>query len=168
MIALGFEDAANKIDVGIVTLDSTILSNPRHAYITPSGQGSRDECLITGCRSGSAGSFTAMEEADCGVGGTQVIAYREGTYWIFAETIDIAVGNCLDWFARVLTMSNDPSPGYIIEQVKFLIPRIAICMLFCCCPRLLAFQVYATDGLMTGQRMVKTVEARHYVTELQI
>jgi len=50
-------------------------------------------------------------------GNTQVIAYSEGRYRIFGETIDIAVGNCLDRFARVLTLSNDPSPGYNIEQV---------------------------------------------------
>ncbi|RYR21092.1 hypothetical protein Ahy_B03g066337 [Arachis hypogaea] len=49
-------------------------------------------------------------------GNTQVIAYSEGRYRIFGETIDIAVGNCLDRFARVLTLSNDPSPGYNIEQ----------------------------------------------------
>ena len=46
-------------------------------------------------------------------------------YRIFGETIDIAVGNCLDRFARVIGLSNDPSPGYNIEQcakegVKFL------------------------------------------------
>lgn len=46
-----------------------------------------------------------------------MIAYSEGQYWTFEETIDIAVGNCLDRFARVLTLSNDPSPGYNIEQV---------------------------------------------------
>ncbi|TQE10168.1 hypothetical protein C1H46_004224 [Malus baccata] len=50
-------------------------------------------------------------------GNTQVIAYSEGRYRIFGETIDIAVGNCLDRFARVLTLSNDPAPGYNIEQV---------------------------------------------------
>ncbi|TVU17095.1 hypothetical protein EJB05_33109, partial [Eragrostis curvula] len=49
-------------------------------------------------------------------GNTQVIAYSEGRYRIFGETIDIAVGNCLDRFARVLELSNDPSPGYNIEQ----------------------------------------------------
>ena len=32
----------------------------------------------------------------------QVIAYLEKRYRIFGETIDIAVGNCLDRFARVL------------------------------------------------------------------
>ena len=37
-------------------------------------------------------------------------------YRIFGETIDIAVGNCLDRFARVIGLSNDPSPGYNIEQ----------------------------------------------------
>ncbi|XP_048675377.1 tRNA N6-adenosine threonylcarbamoyltransferase isoform X4 [Caretta caretta] len=35
-------------------------------------------------------------------GNTQVIAYSERRYRIFGETIDIAVGNCLDRFARVL------------------------------------------------------------------
>jgi tRNA A37 threonylcarbamoyltransferase TsaD len=29
----------------------------------------------------------------------------------------MAVGNCLDRFARVLNLSNDPSPGYNIEQL---------------------------------------------------
>jgi len=46
----------------------------------------------------------------------QVIAYSEKRYRIFGETIDIAVGNCLDRFARILNISNDPSPGYNIEQ----------------------------------------------------
>ncbi|XP_019790762.1 tRNA N6-adenosine threonylcarbamoyltransferase isoform X2 [Sagmatias obliquidens] len=50
-------------------------------------------------------------------GNTQVIAYSEHRYRIFGETIDIAVGNCLDRFARVLKISNDPSPGYNIEQM---------------------------------------------------
>ncbi|XP_078458309.1 tRNA N6-adenosine threonylcarbamoyltransferase isoform X2 [Lampetra fluviatilis] len=50
-------------------------------------------------------------------GNTQVIAYSQRRYRIFGETIDIAVGNCLDRFARVLKISNDPSPGYNIEQM---------------------------------------------------
>ncbi|KAH9362276.1 hypothetical protein HPB48_002254 [Haemaphysalis longicornis] len=50
-------------------------------------------------------------------GNTQIIAYSEKRYRIFGETIDIAVGNCLDRFARVLKLSNDPSPGYNIEQM---------------------------------------------------
>ncbi|GIY33059.1 probable tRNA N6-adenosine threonylcarbamoyltransferase [Caerostris darwini] len=50
-------------------------------------------------------------------GNTQVIAYNEKRYRIFGETIDIAVGNCLDRFARVLKLSNNPSPGYNIEQL---------------------------------------------------
>jgi tRNA A37 threonylcarbamoyltransferase TsaD len=41
----------------------------------------------------------------------QVIAYADRRYRIFGETIDMAVGNCLDRFARVLHLSNDPSPG---------------------------------------------------------
>lgn len=50
-------------------------------------------------------------------GNTQIIAYSRQRYRIFGETIDIAVGNCLDRFARLLTLSNDPSPGYNIEQM---------------------------------------------------
>lgn len=50
-------------------------------------------------------------------GNTQVIAYSMRRYRIFGETIDIAVGNCLDRFARLLNLSNDPSPGYNIEQL---------------------------------------------------
>lgn len=50
-------------------------------------------------------------------GNTQVIAYSSQRYQIFGETIDIAVGNCLDRFARLLKLSNDPSPGYNIEQM---------------------------------------------------
>ncbi|MDP2437198.1 MAG: KEOPS complex N(6)-L-threonylcarbamoyladenine synthase Kae1 [archaeon] len=50
-------------------------------------------------------------------GNTQVISYSFHRYRIFGETIDIAVGNCLDRFARVLDLPNDPAPGYSIEQM---------------------------------------------------
>ncbi|PWN19424.1 peptidase M22 glycoprotease [Microstroma glucosiphilum] len=59
-------------------------------------------------------------------GNTQVIAYSAQRYRIFGETLDIAVGNCLDRFARVIGLSNDPSPGYNIEREakkgKYLLP----------------------------------------------
>jgi tRNA A37 threonylcarbamoyltransferase TsaD len=48
--------------------------------------------------------------------GTEVVPVHR-RYRIFGETIDLAVGNCLDRFARVLGLSNDPSPGYNIEQL---------------------------------------------------
>lgn len=50
-------------------------------------------------------------------GNTQVIAYSRGRYRIFGETIDIAIGNFLDRVARLIKLSNDPSPGYNIEQL---------------------------------------------------
>lgn len=50
-------------------------------------------------------------------GNTQVIAYSEQRYRIFGETLDIAIGNCLDRFARTLKIPNHPSPGYNIEQL---------------------------------------------------
>jgi N6-L-threonylcarbamoyladenine synthase len=49
-------------------------------------------------------------------GNTQVIAYSQQRYRIFGETLDIAIGNCLDRFARVIGLRNDPSPGYNIER----------------------------------------------------
>ena len=64
--------------------------------------------LITG-----AENPTVLYVSGCN---TQVIAYSQQKYRIFGETIDIAVGNCLDRFARVLGLSNDPFPGYNIEQ----------------------------------------------------
>ncbi len=54
----------------------------------------------------------------------QIIAYSEQRYRIFGETIDIAVGNCLDRFARLLKLSNDPSPGYNIEQLAKQVPLL--------------------------------------------
>ena len=65
--------------------------------------------LVTGSR-----NPTVLYVSGCN---TQVIAYSLKRYRIFGETIDIAVGNCLDRFARVLKLSNDPSPGYNIEQL---------------------------------------------------
>ncbi|CCK69252.1 tRNA N6-adenosine threonylcarbamoyltransferase KNAG_0C01390 [Huiozyma naganishii CBS 8797] len=50
-------------------------------------------------------------------GNTQVIAYSDHRYRIFGETLDVAVGNCLDRFARTLKIPNAPSPGYNIEQL---------------------------------------------------
>jgi len=41
-------------------------------------------------------------------GNTQVIAFEEGRYRVFGETLDIPVGNCLDVFAREVGL---PHPG---------------------------------------------------------
>lgn len=49
-------------------------------------------------------------------GNTQIIAYSDKKYKIFGETLDIAVGNCLDKLARVLNLDNYPSPGLSIEK----------------------------------------------------
>ncbi|ORX97947.1 O-sialoglyco protein endopeptidase-like protein [Clohesyomyces aquaticus] len=50
-------------------------------------------------------------------GNTQVIAYSSQRYRIFGETLDIAIGNCIDRFARTLMIPNDPFPGYNVEQM---------------------------------------------------
>ena len=179
-VAIGFEGSANKLAVGIIR-DGVVLSNPRHTYITPVGQGflprdtakhhrdhvlqvlrecldqsgvSIDEidvvCYTKGPGMGAPLVSTAvvartvaqlwgkpiigvnhcvghieMGRVVTGArnpivlyvsgGNTQVIAYSQQRYRIFGETIDIAIGNCLDRFARVLKISNDPAPGYNIE-----------------------------------------------------
>lgn len=39
MYVMGFEGSANKIGIGIVGDDGSILANVRHTYITPPGSG---------------------------------------------------------------------------------------------------------------------------------
>lgn len=182
VIAIGFEGSANKLGVGIIK-DGVVLSNPRHTYITPPGQGFKPRdtakhhqevvldvlqqaldqacikpedidvvCYTKGPGMGAPLVSTALVARTVAQlwgkpivavnhcighiemgrlvtgaenpvvlyvsgGNTQVIAYLQKRYRIFGETIDIAVGNCLDRFARVLKLSNDPSPGYNIEQL---------------------------------------------------
>ena len=48
-------------------------------------------------------------------GNTQVIARSGGRYNIFGETLDIAAGNCIDRFARLVGLPNDPAPGLNVE-----------------------------------------------------
>jgi len=195
MIAIGLEGSANKLGVGIVyhPLHPTgslkapppaqILSNIRHTYNAPPGEGflPKDTALhhrrhVTDLvRRSLAEAKLSIDDVDCicytkgpgmgapltsvaiaartlgllwnkplvGVnhcvghiemgreitgatnpvvlyvsgGNTQVIAYSTQRYRIFGETLDIAVGNCLDRFARTLNIPNDPAPGYNIEQL---------------------------------------------------
>ena len=49
-------------------------------------------------------------------GNTQIIAFAHGRYRIFGEALDVAVGNCLDRFARDCKISNEPAPGRNIER----------------------------------------------------
>lgn len=182
VVAIGFESSANKLGVGIIR-DQKVLSNVRHTYITPPGEGFMPRetaqhhrkyvlevlqqalsdaeitlkdvdvvCYTKGPGMGApltVGALAARTVAQLynkpivavnhcighiemgrlitggknpvvlyvSGGNTQVIAYSRQRYRIFGETIDIAVGNCLDRFARLLMLSNDPSPGYNIEQL---------------------------------------------------
>ncbi|KIK71121.1 hypothetical protein GYMLUDRAFT_235489 [Collybiopsis luxurians FD-317 M1] len=185
-LALGLEGSANKLGAGIMKHSkdgsAIVLSNIRHTYITPPGEGfqPRDTALhhrewaLKVINDSLEKAGVSMHEIDCicftkgpgmgaplqsvaliarilsllfnkplvGVnhcvghiemgreitgaqnpvvlyvsgGNTQVIAYSRQCYRIFGETLDIAVGNCLDRFARIINLSNDPSPGYNIEQ----------------------------------------------------
>lgn len=191
MLAIGLEGSANKLGVGIIEhpipgkghTTAKILSNIRHTYVAPPGEGFlpkdtalhhrahvadlvrralRDAnrtvadisciCYTKGPGMGAPLQSVAIaartlallwEKPLVGVnhcvghiemgrtitkamnpvvlyvsgGNTQVIAYASNRYRIFGETLDIAVGNCLDRFARTLNISNDPAPGYNIEQL---------------------------------------------------
>uniref|UniRef100_H2YKF0 N(6)-L-threonylcarbamoyladenine synthase n=1 Tax=Ciona savignyi TaxID=51511 RepID=H2YKF0_CIOSA len=179
---LGLEGSANKIGIGVIR-DGEVLSNPRHTYVTPPGEGflpretakHHKEWVLKVLREALVEADVLPKDLDCiaytkgpgmgaplvsvavvartiaqlwdkpiipvnhciahiemgrlitkatnptvlyvSGGNTQVIAYADRRYRIFGETIDIAVGNCLDRFARVLQISNDPSPGYNIEKM---------------------------------------------------
>eukprot|EP01026_Neomeris_dumetosa_P048182 TRINITY_DN41617_c0_g2_i1.p2 TRINITY_DN41617_c0_g2~~TRINITY_DN41617_c0_g2_i1.p2 ORF type:complete len:339 (-),score=49.55 TRINITY_DN41617_c0_g2_i1:375-1391(-) len=180
---LGIEGSANKVGIGIVSEDGTVLANPRKTFVTPPGTGflprqtsqHHQEHILGLVDEALKESGLRKEDISCiaytkgpGMGGplvtcavvarilaklwkipiigvnhcvghiemgrmvtgaqnpvvlyvsggnTQVIAYAEHKYRIFGETIDLAVGNALDRFARLLKLSNDPSPGYNIEQL---------------------------------------------------
>lgn len=188
MIAIGLEGSANKLGVGVILHPAKggpaqILSNIRHTYVSPPGEGflPKDTAIhhrthVTDLvkRALKQAGIT-IDDVDCicytkgpgmgaplqsvalaartlsllwnkplvGVnhcvghiemgreitgatnpvvlyvsgGNTQVIAYSLQRYRIFGETLDIAVGNCLDRFARTINISNDPAPGYNIEQL---------------------------------------------------
>ncbi|KAI8256951.1 tRNA N6-adenosine threonylcarbamoyltransferase [Colletotrichum sp. SAR11_239] len=186
LIALGCEGSANKLGIGVMLhngAESTILSNIRHTFVSPPGQGflPKDTAkhhrsfFVQLARRALREAGVSVADVDCvcftkgpgmgapltsvavaartlsllwdkplvGVnhcvghiemgrtitgaqnpvvlyvsgGNSQVIAYAEQRYRIFGETLDIAVGNCLDRFARTLEISNDPAPGYNIEQL---------------------------------------------------
>ncbi|KAF2077736.1 hypothetical protein CYY_000983 [Polysphondylium violaceum] len=183
VLVMGFEGSANKLGIGIVGDDGTIISNIRHTYITPPGEGflPKDTAkhhrshIIALVQRALKESNLSYKDIDClaytkgpgmgpplrsvavtvrmlsqlwnkpivavnhciahiemgrlitgaqdptvlyvSGGNTQVISYSLNKYRIFGETIDIAVGNCLDRFARVIQIPNDPSPGYNIEQL---------------------------------------------------
>ena len=48
-------------------------------------------------------------------GNTQVIAFEEGRYRVFRETLDIAIGNCIDQFARVAKLRVPGGP--VVEEL---------------------------------------------------
>ncbi|GMK57895.1 hypothetical protein CspeluHIS016_0407290 [Cutaneotrichosporon spelunceum] len=189
LLALGIEGSANKLGAGVVAHEPsehatavTVLSNVRHTYITPPGEGflpsdtarHHRQWAVRVIREAVRKAGVRMRDVDViaftkgpgmgtplqvgalvsrtlsllyniplvGVnhcvghiemgrhitnssnpivlyvsgGNTQVIAYSQQRYRIFGETLDIAIGNCLDRFARVIQLRNDPSPGYNIEQ----------------------------------------------------
>ena len=181
-IILGIESSANKIGVGIVKEDGTILANIRETFCGPPGEGFRPSetadhhrqhavhlvrdaltkanltpkeidmiAYTKGPGMGSpleVGAIVArtlsqlwnkplipvnhcVAHIEMGRvvthavhpvilyvsgGNTQVIARSGNRYNIFGETLDIAAGNCIDRFARLVNLPNAPAPGYNVEQ----------------------------------------------------
>ena len=50
-------------------------------------------------------------------GNSQIIGFYNNRYRIYGETIDIAVGNALDRFARFIKLPNNPAGGFWIEKL---------------------------------------------------
>jgi len=48
-------------------------------------------------------------------GNSQVIAFEQGRYRVFGETLDIALGNCLDQFARTVGLGHPGGP--LVEEL---------------------------------------------------
>ncbi|EAY23234.1 Clan MK, family M22, sialoglycoprotein endopeptidase-like metallopeptidase [Trichomonas vaginalis G3] len=181
MLILGIESSANKIGIGIVKPDGTILANVRHTFFGQPGEGFRPSetadhhrkwaiplikqafevakvskkdittiAYTMGPGMGSpleVGAIVARTLAQLwklplipvnhcvahiemgrvvthakhpvilyvSGGNTQIIARSGNRYNIFGETLDIAAGNCIDRFARLVNLPNDPAPGLNVE-----------------------------------------------------
>lgn len=48
-------------------------------------------------------------------GNTQIIAFDSGRYRVFGETLDIAIGNCIDQFARAVGIGSPGGP--VVEKL---------------------------------------------------
>ncbi|MCJ1289980.1 putative tRNA threonylcarbamoyladenosine biosynthesis protein kae1 [Xylographa carneopallida] len=240
MIALGLEGSANKLGVGLILHPAkggpaTILSNIRHTFVSPPGEGFLPKDTAKHHRSWVTRLvLQALKEAgvtiadiDCicytkgpgmgaplqsaaiaartlsllwgkelvGVnhcvghiemgreitaaqnpvvlyvsgGNTQVIAYASQRYRIFGEALDIAVGNCLDRFARTLLISNDPAPGYNIEQMAkkgrhFVELPYAVKGMDCSFSGILASIDILADKLQNGATEMKDEETGEPIT----
>ena len=65
--------------------------------------------LVTGCQNPTVLYVSG--------GNTQVIGYSDCRYRILGETLDMAIGNCIDRVARLLQLPNEPAPGYQVERL---------------------------------------------------
>jgi hypothetical protein len=66
------------------------------------------------CRHVTSGALLSLPRPCCGT--------RDAIRSCAASPPPSQVGNCLDRFARLLGLSNDPSPGYNIEQLAKQVP----------------------------------------------
>ncbi|KOB63640.1 putative tRNA N6-adenosine threonylcarbamoyltransferase, partial [Operophtera brumata] len=143
VIAIGFEGSANKLGIGIVK-DGEILANCRRTYITPPGEdqsGIKPEDIDVVCYTKGPGMapplmVCAIVARTCaklwkkpilGVNhcigpSTDIEMARQITKANNPTVLYVSGGNTQiiaysrQRFARVLKLSNAPSPGYNIEQ----------------------------------------------------
>ena len=125
-------------------------------------------------------------------GNSQVIAYESGRYRIFGETLDIAIGNCLDQFGRETGLGMDFSfsgllsaalrqhqKGVDIEDVCFSLQEPAFAMLVEVTERALSHtqkdEVMLCGGVSANSRlreMLKMMSEEHgakfYMPEMKL
>lgn len=102
-------------------------------------------------------------------GNTQVIGYSEGRYRILGETLDMAIGNCIDRVARLLHLPNDPAPGFQVEQMALKFEKLyrATHPEAAAPPLLpLSYNVKGMDVAFSGV-LTKAEEAVHLMLELR-
>lgn len=127
-VATGAERDARKADGNAVSVGGRFVEKAGFTAVGSEAAAADDVEMRDEAGVADAGALTARPMASpapvvvdpvvlyVSGGNTQVICYASNRYRVFGETIDIAVGNCLDRFARVVGLPNDPSPGYNIEQ----------------------------------------------------
>ncbi|CAG5116465.1 unnamed protein product, partial [Candidula unifasciata] len=130
VIAIGFEGSANKLGIGIVK-DGVVLSNPRHTYITPPGQGFLPKDTARHHREYALTVLKeALEEANVKPEEIDVVCYTKGPGMgaplvataLVARTVAqlwkkpiVAVNHCIGHIemGRLITGAQNPTVLYV-------------------------------------------------------
>ncbi|ONI29399.1 hypothetical protein PRUPE_1G196100 [Prunus persica] len=124
MIALGFEGSANKIGVGVTILAPSLETAPHHLQlIHPLIKSALETAQITPkeiyclCYTKGPGMGAPLQLWKKPIVAVNHCSAHIEMGRIVTGAYDPVVLYLLATFDRVLTLSNDPSPGYNIEQM---------------------------------------------------